>query len=827
MRIPSQHRSRGFSLLEVLIAVVVLATGLLAMAALQARLASSSADAKARSRIAALLSSVLDDQRANGYASIATFASTGCNATGTSLEQAICTAQTDGGISGLTLVQTVAQYYGIKGGGNFTTTVPGAGSNYADYKLVTLSARWTDATGGPRTLSATNIASALNITGSSTFINTPLTLSKLTPMVHEENPANTAGVIPIAVGANTDAASTNPLPTIDKALTSTSFSTLTYSAGANDGSYSRTIQKRVETTVAECVCQLSSSNPFVDKHGSLDLFLGSSSFRPTYWNGTKYAPPSDARVTPYSGQHPDLVGEQNDLCSVVCRDHHDKNELTNVATSDTVKYDAVTGDVNRYKATVTTSGNGNNATTTVKLTLNNNAPVAATASGDAYLDAARLIRVDGLWRVATDLHAEHMGLLATSPKGQATSPTPDSSSEAAYEDFVVDYMGQKLTQLLLSGSAPAANTIYASHGLDIPDTIDAVTTTNSYRYLHARGLYLDTLEAPALAKLTSVNSACAAADFPTCLLPYLPFNTINVTQLANWKAKSKTDTTNGKITVTNSTTSNAVTTCSSSNSIRGCVSGSSASTGTTNLDRAIAELGKSNSAVAASAEVSPYELNSSNKLSDSQQFTVTGSATSSEFFANITGPSVTIGSTTLPFWTVDLSTTNEPWARWSITTGTGTAADYCFANIGRTDTNPNPYDCVTTMPLTWSATTPLQVTVGNYNQVVQQTVSNPCSGGTGTYSQPTLVCYTVNSASVANSGTGSYSATVVAPTTNVKSALEQTVINITGNGGAASPIPAAAATLNLTFSANGTATGSYTCDAVTAVPTFTTPTTCN
>ena len=66
MRIPSQHRSRGFSLLEVLIAVVVLATGLLAMAALQARLASSSADAKARSRIAALLSSVLDDQRANG-----------------------------------------------------------------------------------------------------------------------------------------------------------------------------------------------------------------------------------------------------------------------------------------------------------------------------------------------------------------------------------------------------------------------------------------------------------------------------------------------------------------------------------------------------------------------------------------------------------------------------------------------------------------------------------------------------------------------------------------------------------------------------------------
>lgn len=817
MRIPTQRRSRGFSLLEVLIAVVVLATGLLAMAALQARLASSSADAKARSRIAALLASVLDDQRANGYPSLAAFASTSCNATGTSLQQAICTAQNDGGISGLTLTQAVTQYYGLKGGGAFTTTAPGAGATYADYKLVTLSARWTDATGGARTLSATNIASALNITGSSTFINTPLTVSKLTPMVHEENPANTAGVIPIAVGANTDAASTNPLPTIDKALTSTSFSTLTYSGGANDGSYSRTIQKRVETTVAECVCQLSSSNPLAS-----DVFLGATSFRPTYWNGTKYSQPADAKITPYSGQHPSLVGQQNDLCSVVCRDHHDKNELTSAATSDTVKYDAVTGDSNRYKATITTSGNGNNATTTVKLTLSNNAPVAASASGDAYLDAARLIRVDGLWRVATDLHAEHMGLLATSPKGVATSSTPDTSSEASYEDFVIDYMGQKLSQLLAGGTAPVANTVYASHGLDTPTTIDAVTTSNSYRYLHARGLYLDTIEAPALAKLTSVNSNCAAADFPTCLLPYLPFNTINVTQLANWKTKSKTDTTNGQITVTNSTTSNTVTTCSSSSTIRGCVSGSSASTGTSNLDQAIAEVGKSNSAVAASSEVSPYELNASNKLNDSQQFTVTGSATSSEFFANITGPSVTIGSTTLPFWTTDLSTTNEPWVRWTV----GTASDYCFANIGRTDTNPNPYDCVTTVPLTWSAVTPLQVTVGNYNQVVQQTVNNPCSGGTGTYSQPTLVCYTVSSASVSNGGSGSYSAAISSPT-NVKTTGEQTLINITGNGGAANPIPASAVTLNLTFSANGTAAGSYTCDAVTAVPTFTTPTTCN
>jgi len=65
-------RAPGFSLIEVLIAVVVLATGLLALTALQGRLAQASSEAKTRSRVAAMLASRMDELRAGQRASCGT-----------------------------------------------------------------------------------------------------------------------------------------------------------------------------------------------------------------------------------------------------------------------------------------------------------------------------------------------------------------------------------------------------------------------------------------------------------------------------------------------------------------------------------------------------------------------------------------------------------------------------------------------------------------------------------------------------------------------------------------------------------------------------------
>ncbi|PKM02654.1 MAG: hypothetical protein CVV17_05405, partial [Gammaproteobacteria bacterium HGW-Gammaproteobacteria-7] len=68
----SGSRSRGFSLLEALIAVVVLSTGLLALAALQSAMIRSSVDARIRSSASAAAVAVLEDLRAGGYQAIPT-----------------------------------------------------------------------------------------------------------------------------------------------------------------------------------------------------------------------------------------------------------------------------------------------------------------------------------------------------------------------------------------------------------------------------------------------------------------------------------------------------------------------------------------------------------------------------------------------------------------------------------------------------------------------------------------------------------------------------------------------------------------------------------
>ncbi len=855
MRIHLQNRRpTGFSLIEVMVAVIVLATGLLALAALQINLTRSAADAKARSRMAALLETITDYQRSQGFTNftaISGTAGTCVTSSPTTIQSYICAAQTGAGVTGIQVTQTVTEYYGM-GTSNtaFGTTAPTSaqlktyGNSYADYKWVQLTATWTDAAGASRSFGTTAVVDDAYLNNAKTILSQSITTStSMTPTVHETNPSNTAGVIPIAVGTNTNSAATNPKPTVQSSgASSTTYSTLQYTQGTNDGTASSTIQKRVETTVAECVCKGSSSNPFTDT-----TFLGATTYRPTYWNGTQYASPVDAKITPYSSAFDTNADKKNgiaqsDLCNQCCRDHHDVDTSGNKASAPL--YDEVTNDTNRYKVTLSGSYPATPISLATQVVNGKTVYVAATLTSSYYLDSCRLIRVDGLWRVAADLRALQMGLLATSPEGFATTSTPDTSAESNYQDFVVDYLGQYVTYIISGGTAPVANTIFGNHNLNVPDIIDAITTTGNYRYLHARGLYLDYLESAAVTKLTNLkaSSACNSPNYPTCILQYLPFATVNLTYLG-YKNTVWTPSDPTKITVGSGAGSDATGTCSSSNGqTGGCVSGKS----NTSSASITASYGPSNSAVASSLPISTYDALAANQLTDTQNFTVTGTSTSDQYYVQLSGPSVTLTdpstnttSQTVTWLTSDLSTTNEPTLQWGFGVSNATAGpDACFTSLSSSaDTNPNPYNCVTTVLLSGVPTTQLNTIVGNYNQVISNPITNPCSGGSGSVSQPTLVCYTVSAVTLTTDsaatnridcygtgGTKNNCYNISTPSvSNSKTTSETTTITIASQN--QNPSALSKPYLNVTFVANGTAAGSYTCDNA-GVPTFTNPTSC-
>ena len=513
---------RGFSLLEVLIAVVVLAIGLLALAALQGSLTRASAAAKVRGRVAAMLTTRMDDLRDAGYGTLANGGPTTLTSTTDDCDPAtpdatdwIDCARIQAGLENLTTSQTITTWAGT------ASFAAGAapGPTVPQFKRVLLTASWSDADGSNHQLSVTTDISALALTANIIVPPDPQGAGGFAPIVRTFDPT-TAGMIPIALNSTSTSSASNPLPELigrknNQQIVGTEFTVLNYTPPTNSAVV---IQKRFENEVIKCSCQYGAGG------ANLPQIYRTAQW-PAIWTGERYDIFKPSTATDAPGQAvssgPRAGVQQSPLCQECCRDHHD-NSATGVAKFDPERSD----------------------NSTAKYDSNGTSLVPAVANG-SYVDACRVIRIDGFWRTAADMYSRQLGLLETETVGGQAAKTgvPTANATTAYTGFVKGYLKQYDGT---TATAPGnASTLFdGTSGINTPAivAIPAVSNTD-FRYLHARGLYVDYLEDKARTRLTEVladngpQGQCpSGTNVEDCVLAHLPFTSVNLTEIAKWLA---------------------------------------------------------------------------------------------------------------------------------------------------------------------------------------------------------------------------------------------------------------------------------------------------
>jgi prepilin-type N-terminal cleavage/methylation domain-containing protein len=735
-------RVAGFSLIEVLVSVAIMSFGLLSLAALQSNLFKSGAESRAQSIALAMASEKIE--YFDGYEDRAEFQG---------FTDGTDAAVTVDGIS-FTRSWTVQRYaYPTP-----TDTTPSPSfelltadtgdtpSGYVsnnEFKRIQVKVAWTDATGASREVALESAIAALSPQDTAKIAKVSSTGGPRGPEVIITNPANEEGVIPIAVGDGTDTAATNPKPVVagrgnSERVIETHFDVLTYAALS--GTENALAQSRVETVVAGCTCDYGNA-PASTTRGK----------RPTYWNGLRYVVPEDADYAPPAGVAAD-ADIQSTQCTICCRDHHDP---TGVAGA---KFDPRRSDHTQHQLYNTSTGQ-----------------LGSLTSSGEYTEACRLIRVDGIYRVAADMYNNYMNLLQTDNGADdaVSDYVPTPTATANYQDFILDYLDTQF----VTGSSSSYNTVMdpggstvtsmeTAHDINAPTTAIAIprpTTNNgttTEKWLHDRGLYIDYLEDEAKQAVIDAKNDCkgtgtaapTAAQLQACVLKVVPFTTINLTELADWTPASGT-----QIVVSNN---DFKTSLDSDTPVRGKVVPGSKPTSSTTTD-AVASIRKSNSGVAVMG--GGIDDDDEAVLTDSQPFQPDGSWGGSDTDAGSGGSfSITLSSYT--FNNVDPTFSVSPTATCNPATSGST--------------QPNPFTCTTQYTGQAQA-----LTIGNYNYQINGTSSAAlsCTGGHGAKTYPgtsytTKVCRNYAITGVSKNGNA---LTLSSSVTNEASTSETTTLSFT------------------------------------------------
>ena len=383
----------GFTLIEVLVGIVIFAIGMMALAQLQGNLSRAAAEANARTVAVNIAEETIERLRTFGQIT-ATSDPIGA------FNNIVTRPGPDddpwvdqrGGIN-YTLSQVVTNYYYNPGFDPsdplepvFKTTKSDSRIVNPDIKRVELTVTWDAVDDGLGTGSVTlvDLVSSFTTASGAKVVLNSYGDSLYAPPV-DYNPGQNPDIISIQLGDNKFKESTTPLPDVlrQNELVETRFDVVTYSQG-NDGA---TFLRREEFRAVSCDCRL--RIPTTPEDGGR---------RPTVWEGVEY---SDAEfvLKPY-GESASNV--QSIFCDMCCRDHHDGGTGENdvVGDSDRSRYGPFRRDVDYHTEGPLVGDHKHfNRNRSGDLILAEN-------DGDLYVEACRMVRKDGFFRIAQDLQQE-------------------------------------------------------------------------------------------------------------------------------------------------------------------------------------------------------------------------------------------------------------------------------------------------------------------------------------------------------------------------------------------------------------------------------------
>jgi len=562
MKMHSNFRKQnGFSILDVVIGIFIFLVGMLALAALQGALTRSMADSKLRTTAVKLADRAIERQR--GFTQLLTAATPGAPfAYNDIVTPGADLAIPRNGVT-YTVDMNVSDYYYQLASDTFTTTNT-LGVSSSDYKQVDITVTW-DSVQDFRGGEGDEIDSGDLNTGSVTLTSTiPAVITSASGRVSDESDGGELNhEVTYSPGANPDVVALNlggskfkesllPEPDVIRSdeLVQTTFDVITYSQ--SNGS---TFLRREEFAAVSCECSLRAAS------------ADNEARRPVIWAGDEYAA-GQFVVKPYGVS---ANNKNSSLCDSCCRDHHDGGSKQTGDSDD--PYANVVGP---FKADGEYLGS---ARETDHRHYKTDGETLA-SSGDEYLEACRLVRVDGFWRVAQDFRREDQFVF---PEDFLDGFNTDDSD--TYSDYVTsasyayttaatgndDYPTSSTPCIGLSDlcdptlreATPNMQGAYSAPiaSDELPSWTELETDGTEEQQLRSRGVYVDYMSSdlrlfmdecfsnddpPVLDTQccvkngSAVTSGCSADDLfidktPSAnLLEVIPFYEVQLTKLENW-----------------------------------------------------------------------------------------------------------------------------------------------------------------------------------------------------------------------------------------------------------------------------------------------------